>query len=163
MLPVRDKVRTKFENIPNVSLDTANIIEQAIHTWIQNLVKHQTRIKLSIVQRIYLGKCTQIYNLLNNKSYLSKRVKLPADITTILETHYKTLCKAKWDMLQPDLEMLDKTITHDTSNIYTTTQFQCGSCKQYECIYFELQMRSCDESGTIQVRCLNCGHYFHVG
>lgn len=44
-----------------------------------------------------------------------------------------------------------------------TDQFRCGRCKKRECIYQELQLRSCDEPVSIFVTCLNCGNRWRVG
>jgi DNA-directed RNA polymerase subunit M/transcription elongation factor TFIIS len=44
-----------------------------------------------------------------------------------------------------------------------TEQFRCGNCKRNECVYQELQLRSCDEPVTIFVRCLNCGKQWRMG
>ena len=158
----RQKIRDKFATIPFLTPKDIICIEKQIHTLIHDLVKHQTKIKPNIVNRLYIGKAIQIFNLLNPQSYLQNRIQLPKDPTTVPNQHYKSFCKAKWELLQPDLELLDKTITHDTSNIYTTSTFQCGSCKQHKCIYHEIQLRSCDENSTIMVRCLNCGFSFHA-
>ena len=37
-----------------------------------------------------------------------------------------------------------------------TDQFKCGKCKQNECSYYALQIRSCDEPETLFITCLNC-------
>jgi len=44
-----------------------------------------------------------------------------------------------------------------------TNQFKCGKCKKRECVYKELQIRSCDEPMTLFITCLNCGHRWRIG
>jgi DNA-directed RNA polymerase subunit M/transcription elongation factor TFIIS len=44
-----------------------------------------------------------------------------------------------------------------------TDQFLCGKCKQRECVYRELQLRSCDEPASVFVSCLKCGNNWRVG
>ena len=44
-----------------------------------------------------------------------------------------------------------------------TDQFRCGRCKKRECIYQELQLRSCDEPVSIFITCLNCGNRWRMG
>jgi DNA-directed RNA polymerase subunit M/transcription elongation factor TFIIS len=39
-----------------------------------------------------------------------------------------------------------------------TNQFKCGKCKKRECVFQELQVRSCDEPMTLFITCLNCGN-----
>ena len=44
-----------------------------------------------------------------------------------------------------------------------TTLFKCGKCKKRECVYKELQIRSCDEPMTVFITCLNCGNRWRIG
>lgn len=44
-----------------------------------------------------------------------------------------------------------------------TNQFRCGKCRKNECIYQELQLRSCDEPVTLFITCLNCGNRWRMG
>lgn len=44
-----------------------------------------------------------------------------------------------------------------------TDLFRCGKCKKRECSYYEMQVRSADESSTIFVSCLNCGNRWRIG
>jgi len=44
-----------------------------------------------------------------------------------------------------------------------TTMFKCGKCKKRECVYKELQIRSCDEPMTVFITCLNCGNRWRIG
>lgn len=44
-----------------------------------------------------------------------------------------------------------------------TDQFVCARCKQRECTFTEMQMRSCDEPATLFVSCITCGHRWRVG
>lgn len=34
----------------------------------------------------------------------------------------------------------------------------CGKCKKKQCVYKEIQIRSCDEPMTLFISCLNCGN-----
>ena len=44
-----------------------------------------------------------------------------------------------------------------------TDQFKCSKCKKRECVYQEVQLRSCDEPVSLFITCLNCGHKWRVG
>ena len=44
-----------------------------------------------------------------------------------------------------------------------TDQFRCSRCKKRECVYQELQTRSCDEPASLFITCLNCGHRWRMG
>lgn len=52
---------------------------------------------------------------------------------------------------------------HDTRQAAKTDLFRCGKCKKRECSYYEMQVRSADESSTIFVSCLNCGNRWRIG
>ena len=51
----------------------------------------------------------------------------------------------------------------NSRQIAKTDQFKCSKCKKRECSYYELQIRSADESSTIFITCLNCGHQWRIG
>lgn len=46
-----------------------------------------------------------------------------------------------------------------------TDLFKCGKCKQRKCSYYEMQIRSADESATIFITCLNpsCKNKWRIG
>lgn len=39
----------------------------------------------------------------------------------------------------------------------TTDAYKCGRCHKKQCVYYELQIRSGDESSNIFITCVNCG------
>jgi transcription elongation factor S-II len=52
---------------------------------------------------------------------------------------------------------------YNSKQVAKTDLFKCGKCKKRECSYYELQVRSADESSTIFVTCLNCGNRWRIG
>jgi DNA-directed RNA polymerase subunit M/transcription elongation factor TFIIS len=44
-----------------------------------------------------------------------------------------------------------------------TDMFKCGRCKQKKCSYYEMQVRSADESSTIFITCMNCKNKWRIG
>lgn len=44
-----------------------------------------------------------------------------------------------------------------------TDMFKCGKCKERKCSYYEMQIRSADESSTIFVTCLSCKNKWRIG
>lgn len=44
-----------------------------------------------------------------------------------------------------------------------TDQFKCKKCHKRECVYYEQQMRSCDEPMSLFITCLTCGHRWRIG
>lgn len=53
----------------------------------------------------------------------------------------------------------------DTNMEAKTDLFKCGKCKQRKCSYYEMQIRSADESATIFITCLNpaCKNKWRIG
>lgn len=43
-----------------------------------------------------------------------------------------------------------------------TDRFHCRMCKQNECSFYEMQIRSGDEASTLFILCLNCGHKWRI-
>ena len=61
----------------------------------------------------------------------------------------------KWKNIQTDLKRKEDG-SKVNKNVSITDQFRCGKCKKRECSYYELQIRSADESATLFITCLNC-------
>ncbi len=150
----------KLKDIRILHSDSRKQIENDIF----ELTKKASPDKIAIQKKLYIAKCQQIYMLLKQKSYINKQINIDAQkkaIYNIVKTKYTDLCKYKWDLLEEDIQILDKKIIDDSSNIYTTSTFKCHMCKKNKCIFSEVQIKSCDENTTIFVRCLNCGYCFH--
>jgi DNA-directed RNA polymerase subunit M/transcription elongation factor TFIIS len=62
-----------------------------------------------------------------------------------------------------DLRFKQEQNFYDSKQVAKTDMFKCGKCKKRECSYYELQIRSADESSTIFVTCLNCGNRWRIG
>ena len=63
------------------------------------------------------------------------------------------------------LEKRRKTAAAGVVQQNTTDLFKCGKCKQRNTSYYELQIRSADESATIFITCLNpqCKNQWRIG
>lgn len=83
----------------------------------------------------------------------------PHDIASMRPEH---LFPDRWK------EALDRKIQKD-EYVYNekpaamTDQFRCARCKKRECVYQELQLRSCDEPVSLFITCLNCGNRWRIG
>ena len=62
----------------------------------------------------------------------------------------------KWNNIKDSLQKKEEGVKSN-KNVSKTDQFKCGKCKKKECSYYELQIRSADESATLFITCLNCG------
>jgi DNA-directed RNA polymerase subunit M/transcription elongation factor TFIIS len=67
------------------------------------------------------------------------------------------LCPEKWnDILLKKSNGKDK--EKEEEKEASTDSFKCRKCQSKKCTYYQLQTRSADESMTIYVNCLDCGH-----
>lgn len=164
-----NKLITIFESEENEvkKKEMATIIEKSVYNFFENWIKtHPQSFKLNktLCRNLYTSKMRQIYHFFKKNSYIkynnAKILRNKKKLQNIAYIHYKELCPAKWNLFFKDSEILDKKIVNSSDNIQTTDVFQCGRCKQNNCVYTEAQTRSCDESATIFVKCMNCYHSF---
>lgn len=152
-------------------------IEKGVYNWAINFSEKKHIIKSwndSRFMQVYINKARSVLTLLVEDSYIS----------TIDESDGKTIyTKVKnGEFLAYDLafmkpyelipnkweEYINKKHKKDDNicnsrQIAKTDQFKCGKCKKRECSYYELQVRSADESSTIFVTCLNCSNRWRIG
>lgn len=160
---IRNQMLVKLNNVTNDE-HKSKLIETSVYKFLEDFVKNYSKIKGIICKKLYIAKMQQVYHLLLKDSYLNFDSNHLLDDLEKLETiaflDYKSLCPAKWNLLQPDLDILDKKITNTSDNVYTTDLYKCSHCKLNSCVYSEVQVKKCDENATIFVRCLNCHHSF---
>jgi DNA-directed RNA polymerase subunit M/transcription elongation factor TFIIS len=100
----------------------------------------------------YVGN-TRLIQRLNDKEF--KPNELPfMDMTNMFPERWN-------DIL--DMRMKQEKNFYNSKQVAKTDMFKCGKCKKRECSYYELQVRSADESSTIFVSCLNCGNRWRIG
>jgi len=113
-------------------------------------------------RKLYINKCVSVISNLDPKLYLkneglSKRLNqkdfLPHEIPYM---YLQELFPEKWNYIIEDIHKKEEAVKNN-KNVSKTDQFKCGKCKKRECSYYELQIRSADESATLFITCLNCG------
>ena len=160
---IRSQMIEKLNKITDDE-EKSRLIETSVYDFVNAFIKKFSKTKSITWKKLYIAKLQQVYHLLKKNTYLNfENDNLLNDIpklSKIAFINYQTLCPAKWNLLEADLKVLDKKITNDGENIYTTDLYKCRICKQNKCVYSEVQVKSCDENCTIFVRCLNCGHSF---
>lgn len=110
---------------------------------------------------MYLATARRIVGNINPSSYvkndsLHKRYK-EGDLTleAIVNQNYYELFPEKWQKLVHQQAKIER-IQLEGDFSRATDRWQCSSCKQRKCTYYELQTRSADEPMTIFIHCLNC-------
>tara|TARA_B110000259_G_scaffold184650_1_gene232119 strand:+ start:1153 stop:1671 length:519 start_codon:yes stop_codon:yes gene_type:complete len=168
------ELRTRFieiiNNNENINLSQIEIkdLEIGIFNWSIDFADSKQVIKNwqnEQFKKIYKNKCVSILSNLDKDSYLknlnlTKNIKnqkfIPHEIA-YLEI-YK-IFPEKWSNIMNEIQKKEEAVKNN-KNISTTDQFKCGKCKKRECSYYELQIRSADESATLFITCLNCGAHW---
>ena len=119
-------------------------------------------------QYLYINKAKLLIENIDENSYVkNKRLK-----QRILDKEFKphelsfmestNIFPEIWNNIL-DMKMKQEENFHNSKQVAKTDVFKCGKCKKRECSYYELQVRSADESSTIFVTCLNCGNRWRIG
>lgn len=173
----KNVVNTLCEEIPELNNEQLSQIEKSIYNWTIEFSEKKNIIKAWNDKRFlnaYENKSLQIYASLFPNSYLytensQERNEL---INRILNNEIECrriaflrpheLLPNKWNEYTEQKNKKDDNICN-SRQIAKTDQFICSKCKKRECSYYELQVRSADESTTIFITCLNCTHRWRIG
>lgn len=171
MAELRPKVIQLFTDKCNLSIDHANDLEKGIYNWcLKEASQHKLarNWKNAAFRTLYMDKARSIYANVDQTSYLGNKRLFDRLKDKEFEPHDMPFMRP--DNLFPERwkEILDEKLRRDEvvfqeKPAAMTTQFRCGRCKKNECIYQELQLRSCDEPVTLFVTCLNCGNRWRMG
>jgi DNA-directed RNA polymerase subunit M/transcription elongation factor TFIIS len=117
---------------------------------------------------IYKGKARSVLANLDKTSYLHNTNLVERLLDKEFSPHDIPFMKPdntfpeKWNDLLDMKFKMEQNLLHN-KQVAKTDQFRCFKCKKNECSYYELQVRSADESMTIFVTCLNCGNKWRIG
>ena len=169
-MDLRESVRKKFNLLINDEKITRRLEKGIYNFTIDNAEKENIVKKWdnSIFKNMYTQKVISVYTNLNKESYIKNTRLLdrlknkefkPQELPYMkpiysFPEHWKTLIDDKYKR--------DK-VLFETKKEAATDQFKCSRCKKNECVFYELQTRSADESMTIFVICLNCGKRWKIG
>lgn len=173
MNPTRNNVITILKQRTDNELDDMYYqdIEKGILNWTIEFSKDKHIIQNwnnPMFNDMYKRKALSVINNLDKDSYI-QNAKL---LERVKNDEYKPhdICFMEPYQLFPEKwrEILNSKLKNDNRFINTkkeakTDIFKCGKCKKRECTYYELQVRSADESSTIFVTCINCDHKWRIG
>jgi DNA-directed RNA polymerase subunit M/transcription elongation factor TFIIS len=162
------------KDIPELNETQCKELEKGIYNWTISFAEMKNIIKSWNDKRFinaYVNKTRQLLACIgkNTYTYSNYREKIIEQICNG-SIHSSSMAFMKPYEIMPDnwTEHLDKKHKKDNTFINSrqlakTDQFKCSKCKKRECSYYELQVRSADESSTIFITCLNCGHRWRIG
>ncbi len=162
---IRAKLIAKMIVVCDGNVENAKIIDQSVYDFTMHTVKKDPRAKF-LFRELYINKMRQLYLYFKKDSYLNlskhseKVMQDPEKLKNIAFIGYKDLCPEKWALLEEDMAILDDQMMQNNKNVQTSDLFTCPKCKGKNCTFTEVQTRSCDESATIFVDCVDCGNSF---
>jgi DNA-directed RNA polymerase subunit M/transcription elongation factor TFIIS len=162
-----EKIKT-FVDLPD---EQAHDLEKGIYNW---------TIEFSNANSIFLGWKNDVFTKLYNNKLITMLNNLDADselqntnlLKRLKNKEFKPhelpfmapyeIFPERWmaiinKKLKKDQSVLDSDVASQTD------LFKCGKCKQRKCSYYEMQVRSADESATLFISCLNCKHKWRIG
>lgn len=168
----RDHVRQIFQkHIPDVEKEKIDDLEIGIYNWSIIFADQNDIIKNWDNERfksIYSNKAKSIISNLDPSSYVENKTLLARLKNNDFKPHDISFMKPnqifpdKWKDVIAKKEIKEKSIFEDKPEAMTN-QFLCGKCKSRECVYREVQIRSCDEPMTIFIKCLKCSNKWRIG
>ena len=163
----RDKTINIISSIDGIKLNKTEIkdLEIGIFNWTidfctkNNIINNWNNIKF---KRTYINKSVSVISNLDPRQYLNNNYLLNIVQQKKIKPHEVPYLKTenifpeKWSNIKNLLQKKEEGVKSN-KNVSKTDQFKCGKCKKRECSYYELQIRSADESATLFITCLNCG------
>lgn len=114
-------------------------------------------------KRLYVNKIITLYNNLDEKSYvhnsgfLQRLLNKEFDVSQIAFLTPQEINIEHWKKYLDRQNANDEFLYSRTMGI-KTNEYKCGRCKERNCSYYQLQVRSSDEPMTTFINCLNCGN-----
>lgn len=173
---VRDRLISK---VPLLSESQCNSIEKSIYKWSLDYAEEKGIVKMWMDKKfrnLYINKANHLFTVLIPSSYVYNNSHGKSEYESFMEkiqnkiilleniADYQPyeLLPTKWNDFIENKNKKDDNICNN-KQIAKTDMFKCSKCKKRECSYYELQVRSADESMTVFITCLNCGHSWRIG
>lgn len=169
----RVKAQNKIKEFIDIDDKHIEDLEIGIYNWCidySNINNIFPGWKNDVFLKMYNNKLISVLSNLDPNSYLQNTHLLnrlkngefkPHDIP-FMEPY--ELNPDKWISILKKKRQKEQSLLN--SNMEAKTDlFKCGKCKQRKCSYYEMQIRSADESATIFITCLNpaCKNKWRIG
>lgn len=146
-------------------------LEIGIYNWTVDFADKCDIIKNWVNERfknIYMKKAISVTVNLDPSAYINNSTLAPRLKSNELNPREIPFMKAdqifpeNWTTILKLKEKKEKTIFEEKPEAMTD-QFRCEKCKKRECVYREVQTRSCDEPMTLFIKCIVCGNNWSIG
>lgn len=143
--------------------DQIKLLEDNIYSYSCLLAnKHGHTNTSRIFKNIYTNKLMHIIANIDpesyvNNTYLITKLKEGAiEPYSLVNMSFRDMAPEKWEFYNnTECATISAVIVNDLS-LAKTTLFTCSRCKKNECVYYQMQTRSCDEGTTNFITCLLC-------
>jgi len=166
--PIRDHVRTLITNntkLVQLGKDHINDLEIGIYNWAIEFADENDIVKNWANDRfknVYLNKAMSVVSNLmpeyigNRKLFdrLKDKEFKPHDIPFMKP---ENIFPERWRQVIDNRQKKEQHMFEDKPEAMSDL-IVCGKCKKKQCVYKEIQIRSCDEPMTLFISCLNCGN-----
>jgi DNA-directed RNA polymerase subunit M/transcription elongation factor TFIIS len=155
----------KFNTILN-DLNISEEIEKSIYTYTIKKAEQvgiEQNIEDKYFKRIYVNKIITLFNNLDETSYvgnngfLKRLLNKEFDISQIAFLTPQEINVEHWKKYLDRQNANDEFLYSRTVGT-KTNEYKCGRCKERNCSYYQLQVRSSDEPMTTFINCLNCNN-----
>lgn len=167
----RDTVKKILKEKTSLSDEIIDDLEKGIFNWCilyadENELQKTWNDKM--FQYLYVNKSKLLIENIDPNSYVKNKRLQQRILDKEFKPHELSFMESTnifpeiWNHIL-DMKMKQEENFHNSKQVAKTDVFKCGKCKKRECSYYELQVRSADESSTIFVTCLNCGNRWRIG
>jgi DNA-directed RNA polymerase subunit M/transcription elongation factor TFIIS len=166
----RKKAFDAIKERTSLTHDIALDLEIGIYNWAldfsdkNKIIKNWKNNKFA---ELYHSKLRSVITNIDKKSYVANSRLLDRLLEDEFLPHEIPFMKPanvfpeKWRSIIDTRLKKDELIFQEKPEAMTNL-FKCGKCKKRECVYKELQVRSCDEPMTLFITCLNCGNRWRI-
>lgn len=168
-MSLRENIANRIVQIVR-SDDVAKSIEVGIYNWAICYAKEHNMNRNwgnPHFRNCYVNKAMNIVNNIDESSYVKNNYLLakincggikPDQLPSLLP---QQMHPEIWQSYIQNLKLKEEKALKPEA-LPTTNRFTCGRCKQKDCVYHIMQIRSGDEGSTIFVKCNKCKHSWRI-
>lgn len=168
---IREAVRRHLEDDAGLTRLEATDAEIGIYNWALDMAEKKSVAKSwkqSNFVAIYTFKAKLVVANFDRNSFVQNRDLLDRVRRNEFAPHEvsfmtpRQVFPERWKHIQESKDQKEEYV-YNERQAAMTDQYKCGKCKFRECVYREVQLRSCDEPVSLFITCLKCGNHWRIG